>query len=270
MLRKRAYFMKEELRLAFDPKRFWGAMILLFLCFNGFSLPNWLDMYGWDPEFRETSLMLTIEGIFFGGVMLIMPLCASIPMAPLQVDELRTSFVDWRIFRGSIRLYTLRKVTAAFVSGAAVAGGAFALHAILWNILASPCNVTPDSYSVIPFAEDCIYYSWQFIPGAWPVYVSMLLGISFCGGIWAITGLTAAVFVQDKLLSLVLPFCVYYLWRAGLPSVLFGSGFPHPADLYNDALTWPTVYQSVAVYLAFGLLCTLLYMAGLKRRVRNA
>ena len=112
MLRKRAYFMKEELRLAFEPKRFWGALLLLFLCFNGFSLPNWLNIYDWDPEFRGTSLMLTIGGIFFGGVMLIMPLCASIPMAPLQVDELRTSFVDWRIFRGSIRLYTLRKVTA--------------------------------------------------------------------------------------------------------------------------------------------------------------
>lgn len=93
------------------------------------------------------------------------------------------------------------------------------------------------------------------------------IAIALCGGVWGIVGITSALFVQDKLLALAVPFCFYYLWHRGLPGALLGiKNFPHPADLYNDALTWNMVYQSMIVYLVIALVCLILYVTKLRKR----
>lgn len=81
--------------------------------------------------------------------MLLMPFLASIPAAPLQVEEIRTLFAEQRIFKSSVAQYAKGKLIAAFLSGAIVAGGAFAAQAVLWNIIAKPCDVNIYDYLVI-------------------------------------------------------------------------------------------------------------------------
>lgn len=99
--------MKEELKSAFFSWRFVLAFGFMLTCFLGYSVPTWVFSADWGDEFREGALQLSIGGIFFGGAMLLLPFCASVSHAISQVDEIRTSFLNWKIIRSSIRKYEI-------------------------------------------------------------------------------------------------------------------------------------------------------------------
>lgn len=121
--------MKEEIKSAFFSKRFLLAFGLMMTCFLGYSLPSWIFSADWGDEFREGALQLSVGGIFFGSSMLLLPFCASVPYAISQVDEIRTSFLEWKVLRGSIRRYSFNKIVATMLSAAVATSMAFALHA---------------------------------------------------------------------------------------------------------------------------------------------
>lgn len=97
--------MKEELKSAFFSKRFLLAFGLMLSCFLGYSLPTWIFSADWGDEFREGALQLSVGGIFFGGSMLLLPFCAGVTYAISQVDEVRTSFLEWKAIRCSTQTY---------------------------------------------------------------------------------------------------------------------------------------------------------------------
>lgn len=106
--------MKKEMKLIFSDGKIHLALLVMLLCFNGYSIPIWIEIWDWDFAYRESALQLTIGGIFFGGIMLLMPFLASIPAAPLQVEEIRTLFAEQRIFKSSVAQYAKGKLIAAF------------------------------------------------------------------------------------------------------------------------------------------------------------
>ena len=260
--------MREERRLVLG-KRYIGAVAIMLIVFSGYAALDWVFVYWWDEAIRPSSLMQILGGIYFGGIMILLPLCASLPAGIAQVEELQSLFIDLRVIRIATKKYIMRIFSAAFLSGAAVMGTAFILHAIIWSILATPNDIALNDYLAAPYQPDCIYYTWQGICYSLPIYIWVAVMMSFCGGMWATVGLTAGLYLRDKLLALAVPFCIYYLWHFGLPKRLFGiQGFPHPADLYNDALTIDVVYKSLLVYAGLGFICLLLYTVKLKRRYR--
>lgn len=269
---KKGKEMRQELRQVFHSSRFVGAILVMLLCYFGYSGIEWSACSYWDVDIRPSSLHQVVGCIFFGGIMRIFPLCSGMPSSITQVEEVRGAFMDLRVIRGSVLHYARTKLSSAFLSGAAAMGIAFALHVITWNIIATPCDITQNDYLAIPFSEDCIYYAWQPVFYSLPIYLWMTAAIAFCGGIWGMVGVTAALYFPDKLLSLSIPFCIYYLWSSNLIYALTGiRNLPHPADLYNDALTMPMVFQSVLAYVLIAALCGVLYVAKLKRRYgRNA
>lgn len=247
---------------------FIGAVFVLFISFSGYAACDWVTMYDWDVAYRASSLQQILGGIFFGGVILMIPLGAAIPVGIKQVDELQSGFIQYEIHRSSIKKYTARQLTSSFFVAGSTVGLAFLLHVVLWNVIATPCDPRLNDYLAIPFSEDCIYYSWQEILYSLPIYVWMIIALFFCGGMWGVVSITAALLTQDKLLAVAIPFCVYYLWHCGLPGVLLGiREFPHPADLYNDALTISMVWESVAVYLLILAICNMLFITKLKRSI---
>ncbi len=262
--------MKQELRQIFHNSRFLGAVFIMLLCFSGYAALDWMDVYHLDVDIRPSALHEVVGCIFFGGVILLLPLCAALPASITQVEEIQSTFVDLRIIRSSVKKYTLYKFTSAFLSGALAVGIAFCIHSILWNIIATPGDVTKNEYLAIPFSGNCIYRPWQPIFYSLPIYIWMAFAISFCGGIWGIVGVTSALYVQDKLLSLAVPFCIYYIWHGGLLNAMIGKMIiPHPSDLFNDGLTLEVVISSVIVYLSIGVICAILYVKKLKKRVHN-
>lgn len=97
-------------------------------------------MYDWDVAYRSSSLQQTLGGIYFGGAMLVVPLCAALPAGLAQVEELQTNFIDYRIIRSSMPRYEVTKLASAFLASGAAIALAFVFHALIWNILATPCN----------------------------------------------------------------------------------------------------------------------------------
>lgn len=261
--------MKEEFKSAFFNWRFVLAFGLMLSCFLGYSLPVWIFSAEFGDEFREGALQLSVGGIFFGGSMLLLPFCASIPHAISQVDEIRTSFLDWKIFRSSINKYAVQKIMATMASAAVATGLAFALHALVWNFIAYPYDLVAHPYQEVPFGERCIYAQWTDIFYAFPIYAWMTGGIALCAAVWGVTALAVSVWVPDKLLAIVIPTCVYRLWSCRISFHLFGIDIPHPGTLYNDALTVEGVWQSLMMYGALLLISITVYILGLRRRISH-
>ena len=143
--------MAEEIKSIFKSRNYWMAFAISFLTLLGYSLSSWLNAIsvGESMEYRESALSLSVGGIFFGGFMLLFPTS--------QVDELRSGMARWRVMRGSVARYVGVKAAASMLAAALATTSAFALHAVIWNGIALPCD--PAAYAVHPiyFSEDCVY-----------------------------------------------------------------------------------------------------------------
>lgn len=262
--------MKEELKRAFASHYFFLSFGILFLCFLGYSFPGFFFQEELSIEWRESALQLSIGSIFFGSVMLLMPFCAAVSHAVSQVEELQSSVMHWRVLRSSVQRYAATKITASAFSAACSTSLAFVVHALVWNIIALPVDPVHYPGHEIGFSETCVYSKWYLICYGLPMYVEMALGIAFSASIWAIVALAVAVWIPDRLLVVSVPACIYYLWHLQLPYYLFGIRVPHPGTLYNDALTFEEAYQCILAYAGVFAVSLLVYLAGLKRRVRHA
>ena len=261
--------MLEELKCSVFNKYFWAAFLVMLSCFFGYSIPNWVFSAEWGM-YREGALQLSIGGIFFGGSMLLLPFCASIPYAVSQVDEIRTGNLRYRAFYSSVRKYSVKKTVISMLSASLACGLAFFIHALFWNFASYPYDLEMYPYQEVPFAADCIYYEWARAKYAWPIYIWITFGIGYCAAIWSVTALAISVWITDKVLAIVVPVCIYYIWSCRITNHLFGIDLPHPATLYNDALTSTEVIQSIKAYSVLLLVSFIVYYIGLKKRCRNA
>lgn len=140
--------MSEEIKSIFKSRNYWMAFAISFLTLLGYSLSSWLNAIsvGESMEYRESALSLSVGGIFFGGFMLLFPFCASVAHATSQVDELRSGMARWRVMRGSVARYVGVKAAASMLAAALATTSAFALHAVIWNGIALPCD--PAAYDL--------------------------------------------------------------------------------------------------------------------------
>ena len=54
----------------------WGMVLasaIVFICLLGFSIPTWQESAESALEYRPSALEQSLGGIFFGGVMLMLP-----------------------------------------------------------------------------------------------------------------------------------------------------------------------------------------------------
>ena len=74
-----------------------------------------------------------------------------------RAEEVQTGMIEWKLIRGTIHRYTAAKFCGAFLGAGSAVCLAFFAHALLWNLLATPCDPSINEYLALPFAEDCIY-----------------------------------------------------------------------------------------------------------------
>lgn len=261
--------MKEELKLAFGNRRMWLSFGIMLLCFLGMSVPNWLDSADWGELYRPTAFEQSLIGIFFGGVMLVMPFCASFPYATSIVEEMRTNYFQWKVMRTGIRRCARNKALAVALSGAVAVTAAYVLNAVLWHMIAMPYDPLTYPNHKIYFAEAVIWHAWDEIFYGVPILGWIGCGIFLVSGIWAFFGLTAAVWIPDKVLCTVIPVCIYHLWMAGFTWFLFGFRSVTPEALFNDGLTMDRLIQSLIAYGVMLPAAYSLYLLGVERRARH-
>lgn len=261
--------MKEEIKLSLINRRFLVAIAIMLICFLGYAWPSWIESVDWGEIYRPTALEQTLGGIFFGGVMYMMPFCASFPYATSQVDELRTNYFHWKVMRLGVRRYVWNKMIATALSGAMAIVIAYMLHAIIWHVIAMPYDPATFENQKIYFAESVIWHNWDEIFYALPIYIWIGCGIFITSTVWAFFGLVTAIWIPDKVLCTVIPVCIYHLWMAGFTRYLFGIKLASPEALFNDGLTLKRLCQSVITYGILLILAYGLYDAGVERRSRR-
>jgi hypothetical protein len=259
--------MKKELKRAFTSSMFFLSFFVFFLTLQGYALPTFINNLVNEPlEIRESALTLTLGGIFFGGAILLQPFCSPMAHAISQVDDLRSGILRWSVLRSSVVNYVARKAIVTFLSASLAIGGAFAIHSLLWNVLALPYNPLAYPNHEVPFAEETLFYAWSHIAYALPIYLQIMLGLAFSAGVWSVTALAAAVWVPDKLLAVTIPACIYQLWSGGLSYYLFGVRLISPSTLFNDWQTPERVKQALIAYGVLLVISLAVYYAGVKRR----
>lgn len=258
--------MREELKRAFFSPLFFLSMGIFFLTLQGYALPSFLSSLAEPIEYRESALALSLGGIFFGGAILLQPFCSPMAHSVSQVDDIRSGMMQWSVLRSSVRRHVLRKVLSSFLSAAIALGGAFAFHALLWNLVALPYNPVAFPEHQIVFSQEGLFYDWANVAHALPIYVDITLGLAFTAGVWAVVALAAAVWVPDKLLAVTIPACIYHLWSGSLTYYLFGFRLISPSTLFND---WQTASRIREAMIAYGILLMIsifVYYIGVKRR----
>lgn len=264
--------MKTELKRALRSVEALAAFIVSFATLMGYSLAYWIGsiLVGEWIEYRESALQLSTGGVFFGGFMLLLPFCAALAHSTSQVDDIRTSMMQWEAVRSSVSRYVRTKVIACMIVAAVATSTAFVLHAILWNAIALPVDPTTYPNHIIYFSEDCVFYGWYRMYYGLPMYIEMTIGIAFTASIWAVVALAISVWVPDKLLTITIPSFLYYLWNADVFFYFTGIKTPHPAILFNDGLTVEKGIISIISYLAVWAISLGTYFVGCQRRCQNA
>lgn len=264
--------MREELKRAWRAPQSWASFAVCVLTLMGYSLASWIGniLVGEWMEYRESALHLSIGGIFFGGFMLLLPFCAALAHSTSLVDDVRSGMMRWEALRGSVQRYARRKAGACMLVAAVMTASAFAVHAILWNVIALPNDPSVYPSHVIYFNQDCFFYNWYTFYHGLPVYIEMTVGIAFTASVWATVALAIAVWIPDKLLTLAIPSFLYYLWNADVTYWLFGVRSIHPAALFNDGLNAERMIVSIVSYLVVWVVSWLVYEVGCQRRCRYA
>ena len=261
--------MKEEIKEAFFNNRFIISVGIMLVCFLGVSYPNWIDSSEWGDIYRPTALEQILGGIFFGGVMLMMPFCASFTYAVNQVDEIKTGYFYLKIMRTNVSKYIKNKVIATTLGGASAITIAYVLNAVIWHVIAMPYDPLMYESQKIYFSEAVIWHDWDEICYALPIYIWIGGGMFFTSAVWALFGLMTAVWVPDRVLCTVIPACVYYLWMAGFARYLFGVNLASPEALFNDGLTMSTLVQILITYGILLVTIYTLFFIGVKKRSQH-
>ena len=259
--------MRKEIRRAFTSPLFFLSVVVFFVCLQGYAVPAHVAGVLTEPiEYRQNAMMLTLGGIFFGGVILLLPFCAPMAHAVSQVDDIRSSMLQWAVLRSSVRAFARGKIVSCFLAAAASAGIAFAAHTALWHLLALPYDPALYPEHEIGFWTESFFSQWSTIHHGLPIFAEIWVGLMFSAGIWAVVALAAAVWVPDKMLVMTIPACIYKFWSSRLFYHLFRVSLPSPDTLFNDAQTVPHILAALAGYAAVLAVSIALYYAGLKRR----
>lgn len=263
--------MRKEIQRAFGSPLFLLSVLMFFLTLQGYAIPAHLHGVAYEPlKYRPDALSLSLGGIFFGGVILLMPFCAPMAHSVSQVDDLRSGILQWSVLRSSVRKYVIRKSLSTFLTSAAALGGAFAIHALMWNLLALPYDPVNYPAHEIAFWEHSLFLEWSAIHHALPIYIHITFGIALSAGVWGVTALASAVWIPDKLLAVTIPACIYKLWGGNLAYFLFDVWLESPDTLFNDAQTTQTIMRGLTSYGILLALSLAVYYYGVKRRACNA
>lgn len=239
-------------------KGFWIGMISLFLCYLAHSVYVW-EIAIEEPliNYRPSAMIYSLQGLFFGGVILIFPIAVCLPGYAWNRHNVPASEYIMR------KKECLREIRKHFVAGAMTAVCPFIVHTFIWNMIAMPVN--PLRYGAHELSFYGIFNDIYGIAYGIPMYLILSMGMFLCGGTYAVLYQTIADLFSDRMAALAFPSIVYYLW------LKIGTQFerirlPLPADLFNDCLTLKYATISIAIYVTILSACVLYSLLSTKRR----
>lgn len=195
-----------------------------------------------DLKLRPSALIYSLQGLFFGGYILLFPIAACLP-------ELS--------YRESMKCKeNCRNAATHYLNGAIATSLPFVLHTIVWNILSIPVN--PLVYPEHTLIFDGIYKDLYAVHGGVYMYLIISIGMFACGGVISFASYVCRVKGMNHMSAFICPIAFYYIWLK-CAALIDGKYVPMPADLFNDGLTLTDICSSALIYSAILLMLIWLY-----------
>ena len=257
--------LKQELRQTLSRPLPWLCMLAFVACLEGSSLPIWIIRCQQGDRALMSAMDLTFTPVFFGGIMLLVPLCAAAAYGTVHAEALRSRFFLFEMMRTSERKYVMTKAMSAMLTGALVLGGGFLLHVLLWHLVAGPYDVAARPDIAVDFVPGTVYATYLQTPYAAMAFVHAILGFAITGAFWAMVAVTLLIWNGDPQLSIALTVVIYFLMRNRFIDLVLGIRMPSYTGLYNDGQTWADYFQSLGLHLAAMAVLTGVYARGVRR-----
>jgi hypothetical protein len=213
---------------------------LMFLCLLAHSIPLWMDTRGWPIADRPSAMIFSLSGVFFGGVILVFPLCACAPLAS-AFNTKKKADSPWV------------EVLSAALSGGLCVSLPFILHTLICNLAAMP--VSPEKYPAHMLSFYGIYNELYHLYCGLPMYGLFALGMMISGSIFALLALLTGMLIRTPQSVMAIPAAVWFLWLK-----FSGAGIPRPADIFSDALTLHGMINSFIIYVILFALFAMAYI----------
>ena len=205
----------------------------MLICLLTHSIPLWLNGRDWPVAERPSALVLALSGVFFGGVILVFPLCACAPFAASYQTASSSKIVASSLWI---------KICSTALSGGLCATFPFVLHTLICNLVALP--VKPHDYPNHELNFYGIYNNLYHVSGGLPMYLLFAFGMMLSGGAFALISLLVSLWIHRVQSIMAVPAIIYYLWiKLTLPNI------PRPADIFSDALTHKDLFSSLIAFL---------------------
>lgn len=143
----------------------------------------------------HTSLVL--NALKSDSIAFFTPVAAVLPMAAAYVEDIKSNYVRYYLFRSSHSAYIIGRICGSFVSG-----GLVLLLGILLAYGASSLLFLPMERAASAGAEN--------VPGLRDVILPSFL-FFLSGGFWALLGLAMSTLMESKFIAYASPFILYYL-----------------------------------------------------------
>lgn len=257
--------LKQELRQTFSRALPWLCMLAFLACLEGSALPIWIIRCQQGDRKLMSAMDMVFTPVFFGGIILLAPLCAAAAYGAVHAEELRTRFFLFEMMRTSEKKYVLTKALSAMLTGALALGGGFLLHVILWHAVAGPYDVAARPDIAVDFVPGTVYDTYIQTPYAVMAYVHAVFGFTVTGAFWAMVAVTLLIWNKDPQLSVALTLVIYFLMRNRFIDMVFGIRMPSYTGLYNDGQTWDAYFRSLGFHLAGMAILTAIYGWGVRR-----
>lgn len=184
---------------------------------------------------------ILVRTISSESVMFFSPILASLVMAGVYVDDLKTGYIKFFIVRVTRKSYIFARTIACFLSGALVLS--LGMFAVIF--LSTVITVCFDKTSIMLCVGS---YSMKQL-------LILLLFYFIMGGLWSVTGLVCSSIMESRFISYCSPFIVFYFLI-----ILNERFFPafyiiSPKEWLNASIHWNS--ESVwTVIVIFAILIT--------------
>ncbi len=262
--------MKQDFKSLFHSKQLYVGIFAFFMCLLLTTLPMFLERCAQGDKEYMSAMDLTFVPIFFGGTILVLPFCASLGSAHMQVDEIRSNFISYRCLRSGFKKYVFEKINIAFFSGALILFVAGLMHVVLCHLLGGVYDPENRPYIEVSFAEGTCYDVLTKSQYGYRAYLHLLIGFMITGGVLSVFSLTFSAFFPDTVLVLSLSVVLYYVLKNDFTHIMFGFSLPDIAALYNDGTTFQLYAKTLFQYGFMLCISIFLYCYKMKRRIIHA
>lgn len=230
------------------------GIIIVVVALGTISTETLVELYQTAPVlpcgFKSDFIITLISSAAFVPFITI---AATLPMAGSYVDDVKSKFARYCIFRKSYFEYLVSRFVTCFLSGGTVIVlGIFTTYLISYIILLP-----------IEQAVDCVPTKTNY------ELASRCFVMFLNGGLWAVIGMAMSTLFESKYIAFASPFVIYYLLV-----ILYERYFPdvfllYPPNWANPSI-WPYTFWGEVVFLleltlAFGVL----FVIRAERRIRE-